>query len=577
MSVAEGLYLTFWVLGGLALFLLGMNQMTEGLRGAVGERLREVLRRGTCQPSAALGLGTVLGFLAHSSATTVMTVGFLNAGLLSLSQSLPVFFGANIGTTLSMQLVSFRLTDYAYAAVAVGFFVRLVVPNPTVASCARALMGFGLLFWGMATMSGAIEPHREVLARYLTAVDGSTWQGMAYGILLATVITLIVQSSGAVIGMCFALASAGVLVSIEQVFPIVLGAHLGTPVTALAASIGAHRDARRGAVGNLLFNLINVALALLIAPLLLWGIPLLSGDLVHQIAHLHTAVMVIAAAVLMPFVAQYALMLQRLIPVQPDEARGSNLDYDLIPMPESSLRAAMRELGRSLDLSAASLAAVRQLLREYDAAVVRRVKRNEETINELKDAVSAYIRDMVDRYLSRRQALLAQYLVHIASDVERVGDHVDHMCDNVVEMHKHKSIEFDQELVAELERTLDAAMAVLDATRQSLNSDQPDYKVTAGHIQSRRDAFAELSSSIRQTVDQKVASHEVTAIVGLFFSDFGLSLDRLVRHCRMIAVEQQQPYFFLKDSKLNVIEPPLKQKRLPAKLLEVDNHKERSD
>lgn len=577
MTLSEGIYLTSLILGGLALFLFGMSQMTEGLRGAVGDRLRELLRRGTCKPSAALGLGTLIGFLAHSSATTVMTVGFLNAGLLTLSQSLPVFFGANIGTTLSMQLVSFRLTDYAYAAVAVGLFVRLVVPNPTVSSCARAVMGFGLLFWGMATMSGAIEPHREFLANYLTAVDGSTWQGMIYGLLLAAVITGIVQSSGAIIGMCFALASAGVFVSLEQVFPIVLGAHIGTSVTSLAASIGAHRDARRGAVGNLLFNIFNVALALIMAPALLWLIPLLSGDLVHQIAHLHTAVMVIATAVLMPFIAQYVAILRRVVPVRQDEARGSNLDFELIATPENALRATMRELGRSLDLSADSLGTVRRLLREYDTATVRHIKRNEETINELKDAVNAYIQDLVGRYLSRRQALLAQYLVHIASDVERVGDHVDHLCDTVVAQHNRPDVDYDEALLGKLEQALDAAMDVLDAARQSLNADQPDYAVTADGIKARRDTFAELSSSIRQAIDEKVASHEVTAIVGLFFSDFGLSLERLVRHCRVIAVEQQQPFFALKDSKLGVVEPSLKEKRVPKKLLEGENHRERSD
>ncbi len=577
MSISDGFFLTFLILGGLALFLLGMSLMTEGLRTAVGERLRELLRRGTCKPTAALGLGTLLGFLAHSSATTVMTVGFLNAGLLSLAQSLPVFFGANVGTTLSMQLISFRLTDYAYAAVALGFFIQLLVPAPAVKSCGRALMGFGLLFWGMATMSGAIEPHREFLAQYLSAVDGATWLGMFYGVLLATLVTLVIQSSGAVIGICFALASAGVFVSLEQVLPIVLGAHIGTSGTALVASIGASRDARRGAAGNLLFNLFNVALAIALAPVLLWGIPLLSSDLVHQIAHLHTAVMAIAAVVLMPFIPGYVRLLRRLIAVKTDEGRASNLDYELIPMPENALRASMRELGRSLDLCAENLRAVRCLLREFNSGSARHIRRNEATINELKDAVNAYIGDLVGRYLSRRQALLAQYLVHVSCDVERVGDHIDHLCDSIVAQQKRAEARYEDELCGFLEQSIDGALAVLDATSFSLNCDQPDYSVTAERILALRDTYAEHSARVRQSVDDKVARHEVTAIVGLFFSDFGLSLDRMVRHCRMIANEEKQPFFALKDAKLNIVEPSLKEKRLPKKLLEVDNHRERVD
>jgi phosphate:Na+ symporter len=300
MSFQESLFLSFTILGGLALFLFGMQLMTEGLRLAAGERLRLIIYRGTGNRLAGLGLGTGLGFLMHSSATTVMTVGFINAGLLSLVHSLPVIMGANIGTTLSMQLISFRLTDYALMAVALGFLVSVAAPSSLVRNIGRSLLGFGLLFNGMDLMSGAIAPHGDLLLPWLSRLDGSTWSGMLLGTLLAWLFTAVVQSSGATIGMIFVLISAGVFTSLQQVYPIVLGAHLGTTTTALIAALGCGIEARRGAVANLLFNGFNVTLALLAAPLLIAAMEFSSDDVVRQTANLHTAIMVIAAVLLLP-------------------------------------------------------------------------------------------------------------------------------------------------------------------------------------------------------------------------------------------------------------------------------------
>lgn len=574
MTLQESFFLTFHILGGLALFLLGMSIMTRGLRDAVGEQLRAILARGTRNRMSGLGMGTLLGFLAHSSATTVMTVGFLNAGLLTLVQSLPIFFGANIGTTLSMQLVSFRLTDFAYVAAAIGFFVQMMAPNAMVKHGGQALLGFGLLFLGMSEMSSAITPHREFFTQYLAAVDGSTWKGLLYGILLAALITGVVQSSGAIIGIAFALASAGVYTSLEQVFPIILGAHIGTTVTALAASIGGVRDARRGAVGNLCFNIFNVLLAIPLAPLLFWVIPLLTDDLVHQIAHLHTAVMVAAAVVLIPIVPQMASLLYRIIPVRDDENRNSHLDYTLLSIPEKAIQAAMRELGRSLELSAESLNAVRFQVNERNNKLVRRIRRNEQTINELKLAIHYFLTHLTRRYLSRRQALMVQYLTHISSDVERIGDHVEHLCDLTIIQHKRPDARFDAQLLEQLRGSIDKAGKVLEATRVALAETNEQFKQAADCIIAARDQYHSESQRMQAFLNDRVASHQVPSLVGMFFSDFCLTLDRLVRHCRMIAREQNQPFFSLKSSKLDRIEPPISEKPLPKKLLEGERHEE---
>jgi phosphate:Na+ symporter len=557
MNFEASLFLGFTILGGLALFLFGMQLMTDGLRMAAGDRLRIIIYRGTGNRLAGLGLGTGLGFLMHSSATTVMTVGFINAGLLSLLHSIPVFMGANVGTTLSMQLISFKLTDYALFAVAVGFLLYMIGPSQLMRSIGRSLLGFGLLFNGMDLMSGAIEPHREALLPWLSHFDGSTWSGMLLGTLLAWAFTAVVQSSGATIGMTFVLISAGVFTSLHQVYPIVLGAHLGTTTTALIASLGCGIEARRGAVANLLFNGFNVLLALLAAPLFIAAMELTSASLLRQTANLHTAIMIVAALLLLPFTPQIAALLRAALPSRQAVPAASFLDPELIPRPENALTAVIRESRRSLELIAVSLREARRFAAETDA---RRgpssIHSNEQAINEIRDATHDYLTRLTGRYLSRRQRLLAQYLSRIASDVERIGDYVKHLVTLTEQKRRTPLAGFDEPTRVALLELFDHAEAVLEATRRSLDPDTATFPASANDIEAARDVFSERSQGIRQAVNDRVARHEVTAIAGIFFGNLTLSFDALVRHCRLIAREQQQPYFSLKAAKLDRVEPP---------------------
>jgi phosphate:Na+ symporter len=564
VTFEASLFLGFTILGGLALFLFGMQLMTDGLRMAAGDRLRMIIYRGTGNRLAGLGLGTGLGFLMHSSATTVMAVGFINAGLLSLLNSLPVLMGANIGTTLSMQLISFKLTDYALFAVAIGFLFHMIGPSQLLRSIGRSLLGFGLLFNGMDLMSGAIEPHRETLLPWLSHIDGATWSGMLLGTLLAWLFTAIIQSSGATIGMTFVLISAGVFSSLEQVYPIVLGAHLGTTTTALVASLGCGIEGRRGAVGNLLFNAFNVTLALVAAPLFIGAAELSSADLVRQTANLHTAIMVVASLLLLPFTPRVAGLLRALLPSRRPAAEPSYLDPELLQRPENALTAVIRESRRSLDLLVHSLREARTFVQQPEA---RRgpasIRSNEQAVNEIRDATHDYLTRITERYLSRRQRLLAQYLSRIASDAERIGDYVMHLLTLTEQQRRTPQAQFDAAAVEALLAMFDRAEVVLVATRDSMDLDVARFPEAAHAIEAARDAFSEHSQALRQVVNDRVARHEVTAIAGIYFGNLTLSLDALVRHCRLIAREQQQPYFALKPAKLDRVEPPATVKTRP--------------
>ncbi len=382
-------FLVFEVLGGLALFIFGMNIMSDGLREAAGQKLRTVLSVMTTRKLSGIGLGTLLGTLVHSSATTVMVVGCINAGLMSLTQSIPVILGANIGTTLSMQAISFSLGKYALFAVTAGFLISMIAKNPKHKKLGLSLMGFGLLFLGMNLMSGAIKPYRELLKPIMASISGETTQGLVLGILLATALTSIIQSSGATIGMAFALVQAGVLTSVEQTMPIILGAHIGTCATALLGSLGTSMNAKRSAYAHLIFHIFNVILAALLkgplVALLVWMSP---DNVLRQSANLHTVVMVVAAFVVLPFSTPYAKLILRLFRSRKPEPEPSYLDDKLLEYPEQAICASIHELQRVAKICAKSLCLSGQtILFSQTAQDIHAIKLNEQVVNDIKLAM----------------------------------------------------------------------------------------------------------------------------------------------------------------------------------------------
>lgn len=552
MTGGDYFFLIGQVLGGLALFIFGMKIMTDGLRDAAGQRLRELLSRATGNRFSGLALGTTSGLLIHSSATTVMLVGFVNAGLMTLEQSIAPVLGSNIGTTLSMQVISFDLDRYCYAAIALGFCLSLAGRHTAVKQTGRALMGFGLIFLGMMTMKEAIHPYRESLRPALEAIDGSTWSGLLLGLAISTIITGTIQSSGATIGMTFALIDAGAVTSFEQVFPIVLGAHLGTCITAILGSIGTNIEARRCAMAHLIFNVTNVLIAILLRPFLFWLLPLTSPDLTHQMANLHTLVMVVAAAAVLPWAIPFARLVRRATPSRKPMPEASHLDPELLVKPESAISAAIRELQRASRVCLESFGYAGEiLLMEGSRGTMHQVKLNESVINEIKRSMRSYLRDMTRHYLSRRQAILIQHIERCMSDIERIGDHIDATCDFGWERQKHSKALFDQDSLDRLFGLHEKAADVLKQVITSLDPEKKDFAKTAQAILEARDAYAEASMDIKELFAERVAKREDTPLAGIYFSEFVGSFDRVVRHAKTIALAESHPDFWIKRKKLD--------------------------
>lgn len=563
MPVSELFFMISAVLGGLALFIYGMNIMTDGLRTVAGMRLRSILSVMTTRRLSGLAMGTVIGTLIHSSATTVMLVGFIQAGLMNLIQAVPVMLGCNIGTSISMQLISFKLSDYALFAIAIGFIISMLSKSQKRKKIGFSLMGFGLLFLGMTIMSDAIKPHRDLLKPLMASINADTPKGMLFGILISVMLTSIIQSSGATIGMCFALVHAGVLTSIDQTMPIILGAHIGTCATALLGSIGTSLSARRLAFSHLIFNIINVTGAVLLSVpiirVLNWitVIPpdaspeVLAQAVVRQSANLHTLVMTVAVLVFIPFSTAYAKLILRLFRSRKPEPEPSFLEDELLDYPEQAIEASIRELQRVARTCSQSLHLAGQtILFVQTPKEVQAIQLNEQVINDIKLAMKEFLSNLTRRYLSKRQAILIQHLDRCIVDLERIGDHIETICDLSVRRQKEPKAVVDQESFDAFFALYEKTLQVFSLIIESLDPDRKDIQEMAQRILQMRDDYMQASLTTRALFTDKVAQREITPIAGIFFSEYIAALDRIVKHSKSIALAEKQPQFWVKHKKL---------------------------
>ena len=307
------------ILGGLGLFLYGMNIMAQGLQNSAGDRLKRIIELLTSNVVMGVLVGTVVtAIIQSSSATTVMVVGFVNAGIMTLNQAIGVIMGANIGTTVTAQLVSFNLEGLAPIALGIGIILYLFSSKTSVKNIAQILLGFGILFTGMEFMKDAVKP----LAEYKGFTDALVGFGHRpiLGLLLGFAITGIVQSSSASMGMLIALATQG-LIPLSSALPILYGDNIGTCVTSLLSSIGASRNAKRAAIMHLLFNVIGSILFLLILnrPITYIVTQIDPTDAARQIANAHTLFNLINVAILLPFSKYIVKLAIKLVPDNNDE------------------------------------------------------------------------------------------------------------------------------------------------------------------------------------------------------------------------------------------------------------------
>ncbi len=412
--------------GGLALFLHGMDRMTEALKAVAGDSMRSILAKLTSNRLFAVGTGAgVTAVIQSSSVTTVLVVGFVTSGLMTLSQAAGVIFGANIGTTITAQIIALDVTRYALAFVAAGFAVSFFGKREQATAWGTVVMGLGLIFFGMGVMGEAMEPLRNEPAFIDAMVSlSSAW----LGILVGAGFTAIVQSSSATTALVIVLAGQG-LVPLEAGIALILGANIGTSVTALLASIGKPRDALRAAAIHTGFNLGGVLLFLPFIGVLAGVVRGIGGGLAREIANAHTIFNVVATIVFMAMLTPFVNFIQRLVKDRPEpeerRIRAKYLDTELLRTPPLALDRARLEMNRMTDRVRTMLDRSVPLILDGTRQELSELEAMDDEIDDLHGHIITYLGRIGKQSLSDADSEELVGLMEATNNLEAIGDIIE--------------------------------------------------------------------------------------------------------------------------------------------------------
>lgn len=518
------------VLGGLGLFLYGMQFLSDALQRAAGSKFRELLERltGTVPKGFVIG-ALVTALVQSSSATTVMVVGLVNAGLMSLVQAAGVIFGANVGTTITAQIVAFKLTDYALPAIGIGFAMSFFGKRRSVKRAGDVILGLGFLFLGMKLMSQYLGPLARLPAAGSLIKTFATYPLL--GILVGCGLTAVVQSSSATTGLLIALASDGAL-SVSAAIPIILGANIGTCATALLASIGTTIMARRASVMHLLFNVLGVALALPFIGQITRIVALGGADVPRQIANAHTMFNVSVSLILLPLVGLMVRFATMVVPGQVEffHPGPRYLDPRFLSTPAMALRQARRETQRMAEYVRGNVRTVFEGLITGDETSHKTMLASEQVINDLERAITEYLTTLSVHELDQEESHVLADLILAVKDVERVGDHAE----NLAELVSRKTVDrisFSAEAVQELNIMYDIVDRALKGAVQALETGVDDPLAPVAGLE---DELDRMEQDLRQTHIRRLTEGACLPAAGIIFLDVASHFERIGDHAASI-------------------------------------------
>ncbi|AMM55106.1 TPA: Na/Pi cotransporter family protein [Clostridioides difficile] len=525
------------LMGGLGLFLYGMNLMGEGLQKSAGTKLKKIIKLLTSNLFMGVLVGTgVTAVIQSSSATTVMVVGFVNAGIMTLKQAIGVIMGANIGTTVTAQLVSFDLTGMAPVALGVGIILYLFGNKPRIKNIAEILIGFGILFTGMDFMKMAVEPLRDYQG--FTDLLVTFGRYPLLGLLLGFGITAIIQSSSASMGMLVALAAEG-LVPLSAALPILYGQNIGTCVTSLLSSIGANKNARRAAMMHLIFNVLGTVIFLIflnkpvVSMVTSWD----PSNVARQIANTHTLFNIISVLILLPFTSLIIKLAIKLVPdragdIDEDETKTIKyIDDRMIETPSIALANTIKEALRMGEKAKESLNASMEALVEHSTEKIDKTYRRERLINDLQKAILNYLLKLSKAALDDDSREVVDTLFNTVNDIERIGDHAK----NIAELSQvaiDSNIYFSEEGQSELDVMYNRVVSAYTYALESMRSDNVDLACKVIKIEEQVDI---MEKSCRANHMYRLNNNLCSIENGVIYLDVISNLERISDHAVNIA------------------------------------------
>ncbi len=525
------------LMGGLGLFLYGMELMSKSLEKAAGAKMRSVLEFFTSNRFMGMLVGVIFtAVIQSSSATTVMVVSFVNSGLMNLMQAAGVIMGANIGTTVTSQLIAINLSDWAPLFVMAGVVMSNFFIYQKINRMGEVILGFGILFMGLTTMSSSMSVLKEspMITQALGSLDNHY-----LAILVGFVITAVLQSSSATVGIVLLLASQGLL-EIQICFFVILGCNMGSCVSALLASLGAKTDAKRAAWIHFLFNIVGSALILVILTAALEPVTLFiqyisGGNAAREVANAHTIIKVVEVIALFPFIQWIVKLTYKIVPGREEAgAEGFQLEYigeKNVFSPTTAVFDATRELERMGYMAISNLERAMNALISLDEKEIQEVYEVEKNIDYLNETITDYLVALNQTTLPVDDAKSIGGLFHVANDIERIGDHAENVAEAAtirIQQNLDMSSQAKDGLLKMLGKVVQITTYALDMFS---NNNQEHMQ----EILDLEDEVDEMERQLQQEHVDRLTRNECTPAAGMVYSDIISGLERVSDHATNIA------------------------------------------
>ncbi len=521
----------FSVAGGLAVFLFGLRILSDALKRAVGDRMRVIIERLTGKAYRGVLVGMVTSATLQSSTMTmVLLIGMINAGILTLAQGIGVMLGSEIGTTLTAQIIAFKIGFYYMPSIAVGYFLGETFRGKKAGDVGRIILGLGLVFLGMSVFTGGLKGLAEspMILRLLQACGNN----VLLGVLVGAAVTAAIHSSAAMTALVIGLGSSG-LISLPAAIAIVLGANIGTTVTAQIASIGTSLSSRRLAVTQLVVNVAGVAAFLPFLPWFVRLVELTSSSLPRQIANAHSIFNVTVTLALIPCVGILVWIARMLVRGREEasQRRAQFLGEQFLATPAIAVRQAERELLRMGEMTTTMIRACKQGIVMRDPTETASVAEVEEAIDGLKESVDAFLDRIDGSTLSGKDERRLHVLRHIAADIERVGDQAVNITVRADKLLAKKR-SLSSAAVEELGDMFDRAIELYQLSLAALEAEDTEGAKRGLDLEKRLD---ELETRYKAHHVQRLENEECDPEAGILFAEILHNLERIGDHATNIA------------------------------------------
>ncbi len=549
--MSEWLSILSGLLGGIALFLFGMDMMSEGMQRSAGERMKAILGILTKNPIMGVIAGTlVTAVLQSSAATIVMAIGFVSAGLMNLPQAITIVLGANIGTTITGQLTAFSLNDLIWPIIFIGFILYFLGKKELVKNIGETIFAFGLLFLGIVSMSNVMKPLTG--SPFFTELIKNVSNIPVLGTIAGFLMTALIQSSSAVIAILQNFArQAGPdgttsIISLEGSIPIILGINIGATIPSLLASFGKSKDAKRTAFANIVFNISGTVVFIFLIPLYCTFIRFISPSgatdgvdvIPRQIANAHTCFNIICMIVWLLLCYKFELMeriVRAFVPGDEnvvDESTPRYLDEKLFDQPVFAMHLCVKELSRIADFADSMIDHARLALKQLDRQEIDEVMRLEDIVDKLQDQTVKYMSNLSgSSVMTEIQGAQIASLMHVASDIEHVGDRCVDLIKSAELMIKKEYV-FSDEATEELSAVFDMAKKMFSEAMDALNNSD---KKLANKILVDEDSMDDIEAQLRKRHMKRIKKKKCSPQMSVVYTEVLHNLERIGDHCKNIA------------------------------------------